>query len=88
MPVTIKNLKQKPVIMSLNSGNTLHLFPGQTADGIHDVEIRNNVPFGRLLQQGLIAVTQSRGPSDGSHAAEEKPEGTAAERRKSRSNPG
>jgi hypothetical protein len=59
MPVEIKNLTQRPVLMRLNSGATLHLSPGMTSDAIVEEEIDRNEKVAKLQSRHVIALTEA-----------------------------
>lgn len=60
MPVTIRNITGRPVQMSLTSGATLRLAPGQTSDELPEVEVRNNAKVDKLQGQNTIEVTHTQ----------------------------
>jgi hypothetical protein len=61
MPVVIKNLTQRPLYVSLNSGTDLRLSPGEAAADIPDVELKDNAKIEKLLRQRAIIVEQAGG---------------------------
>lgn len=56
MPIKIKNLTNRPVLLRLNSGQTLHLPPRIFSNEIMDVEVANNVKVKKLQEQFVIAL--------------------------------
>jgi hypothetical protein len=56
MPVEIKNLTQRPVLMRLNSGASLHLSPGMTSHEIVDEEVSHNEKVEKLQDRHVIAL--------------------------------
>ena len=54
--VRIKNLTNRPVILSLNSGRTLHLSPRTTSRELRDVEVKSNAKVEKLQKQRVISV--------------------------------
>lgn len=56
MPVTIENLTNRPVLLRLNSGETLHLAPRLTSGALADVEVEANAKVEKLLGQQVIAI--------------------------------
>jgi len=56
MPVEIKNLTQRPVLMRLNSGASLHLSPGMTSHEIVEEEIARNEKVEKLQSRHVIAL--------------------------------
>jgi hypothetical protein len=58
MPVEIKNLTQRPVLMRLNSGASLHLSPGMTSHEIVDEEVTRNGKVEKLQGRRTIALIE------------------------------
>ncbi|MDH4300811.1 MAG: hypothetical protein OEY21_03145 [Nitrospira sp.] len=58
MPVAIKNLTLRPVLMRLNSGVALHLSPGMTSDAIDDEELDRNQKVAKLQERHVVALTE------------------------------
>jgi hypothetical protein len=56
MPVTIENLTDRPVLLTLSSGETLRLAPGQRFPGLEDVEVKNNPKVDKLVMQRVVAI--------------------------------
>ncbi len=56
MPVEIRNLTHRPVLMRLNSGTSLHLSPGALSAAIGDHEIINNMKVKKLQGRHVIAL--------------------------------
>ncbi len=54
MPVKIKNLTKRPVLLRLNSGQTLHLAPESISAEIHDHEINGNIKANKLKDRNVI----------------------------------
>jgi hypothetical protein len=59
MPVKITNRSNGPVALELNSGDSVHLAPGETSPPIEDVDITDNQWVERLLDRDLIGVERS-----------------------------
>jgi len=76
MPVTIENLTNRPVLLRLNSGQTLHLAPRTTSGEIREVEVKGNAKAQKLLDRRVIAL----------HKIEEKKRSTRG-RKKSKAEP-
>jgi hypothetical protein len=73
MPVAIKNLTSRPVIVSLNSGTHLRLSPGEVVHDVHDVELKDNAKVNKLVQQRAIAVERAASePAESDDGAEKK----------------
>jgi hypothetical protein len=56
MPVRLENLSDRPVLLILSSGDTLRLAPGETSEGLEDVEVRASAKVDKLVGQGVITV--------------------------------
>lgn len=56
MNVKIENLTNRPVLLRLNSGQSLHLSPRITSAEILDVEVRNNAKVKKLQNRHIIAL--------------------------------
>jgi hypothetical protein len=61
MPVEIKNLTQRPVLMRLNSGATLHLSPGMSSDAVAEEDVDRNEKVQKLQSKHVIALTEVKG---------------------------
>lgn len=61
MASTIQNRARHLLVLPLNGGGTLHLAPGETSSPVEDFELDNNEKVGRLLGDGLIAVSAADG---------------------------
>jgi hypothetical protein len=72
MPVTVENLTNRPVLLRLNSGQTLHLAPRTTSGEILDVEVKSNAKVQKLQDRRVIAL----------HKVEEKKRSTRGPRKK------
>lgn len=55
MFVTIENLTNRPVLLRLNSGTTLHLAPRATSSELMDVEVNQNDKVKKLEDRHVIA---------------------------------
>jgi len=82
MPVTIRNLTPRPVIVPLNSGTNLRLSPGEVSGDVQDVELKENPKVDKLLHRRAIAVEprteEAAAPADAGEGAPEAagPDGT------------
>jgi hypothetical protein len=57
MPTRITNISKRLLIVPLNSGETLHLAPGETsADPLVDYELDNNDKVDKMVSNNLIAL--------------------------------
>jgi predicted transcriptional regulator len=68
MAFTIQNRANHLLVIPLNSGETLHLAPGETSPSIESFELEKNEKVERLLSEGLIASTQAEGEAAGGAA--------------------
>ena len=83
MPFIIQNRAKHLLVLPLNSGGTLHLAHGETSSPVADFEIDNNEKVERLLDEGLIAVTESdAAPQDEGEAGGVAPRSGGKERRR------
>ena len=55
MPVTIRNLTNRPVLLRCNSGVTLHLPPRATSRMVSEAEVDNNSKVEKLISRRVIA---------------------------------
>jgi hypothetical protein len=77
MPVAIRNLTSRHLIVPLNSGTNLRLSPGEVSDDVHDVELKENSKIEKLLRQRAIAVEPREEEEGGTKAG--KTAGTEGE---------
>jgi hypothetical protein len=49
----------RPVLLSLNSGQTLRLAPRETSSELKDVEVKNNPKVHKLQERRAIAVHEA-----------------------------
>ncbi len=77
MSIEIKNLTSRPVLMRLNSGQSLHLAPGATSAEVLDSEVSNNPKVTKLQGRHIISLI------DVKHKAQ-KPVGMGAKPKKTR----
>ena len=56
MPVKIENLTNRPVLLRLNSGQTLHLAPRIATTEIMEVEVKGNTRLQKLQERHVIAL--------------------------------
>ncbi len=54
MSVVIENVTNRPVLLRLNSGKTLHLAASITSTEILEVEVNNNSKVKKLLERKII----------------------------------
>jgi len=58
MQVTAMNLTNRPVILMLNSGRSLHLAPRARSEALPTVEVHNNDMVTKLLQRRVILLEE------------------------------
>ena len=56
MPVKITNLSNRPLVLTLSTGSTLHLAPRATSAELTDVEVKNNAKLDKLKDQFVISI--------------------------------
>jgi len=56
MSVKIENVTNRPVLLRLNSGKTLHLAPNTTSTEILEVDVNNNSKVHKLQDRKVIAL--------------------------------
>ncbi|MBV7328186.1 hypothetical protein KFU94_07975 [Chloroflexi bacterium TSY] len=56
MSIKIQNVTNRPVLLRLNSGRTLHLDPRGTSSEIRNVEVKNNAKVQKLQERRIIAL--------------------------------
>jgi hypothetical protein len=54
MGVIMKNKTRQLLTVTLNSGETVHLAPGEVSEPLSEIETANNVKIQRLLNEGMI----------------------------------
>lgn len=70
MATNITNRSRQLLVVTLNSGATVHLAPGEEAVGIDPVEVKNNASLHKMAQKGWIALTESTGLEKGAASRE------------------
>ncbi|HEU0177927.1 MAG TPA: hypothetical protein VFV58_26995 [Blastocatellia bacterium] len=76
----IKNGTRHLLTLTLNSGDTLHLAPGERSRPLSEIETNNNTKIERLLRERWIEIIAVSGQASAEGGAE-----PAAPRRKPRS---
>ncbi len=56
MSFKIKNLTNRPVLLRLNSGSTLHIAPRQMSGECTDGDVRNNHMIQKLLDRRVLSM--------------------------------
>ena len=67
MPVRITNRSRSLVTVPLNTGDSLHLAPGEVSEPIEDFQVDDNRWVTALLERGTVALERPRagGPARG-----------------------
>ncbi|MDH3974194.1 MAG: hypothetical protein OEV42_07930 [Deltaproteobacteria bacterium] len=60
MPVKLKNLTNRPVLIRLNSGQSLHLAPRVISADIPDVEVKSNAKVEKLRKRRVIDLAEGK----------------------------
>jgi hypothetical protein len=70
MSLMIKNKTRQLMTVTLNSGETLHLAPGEVSQPLSEIETANNTKIQRLSNEGMIetAVISDKAPAHGGEA--------------------
>jgi len=56
----LKNLTDRPVLLTLTTGEALRLSPGDSSPVLADVEIANNPKVEKLASQRVVAIEATR----------------------------
>ena len=65
MSVQLINRANGLTVVALNSGESIHLAPGETSRPIGEFEIKDNAKLHKLLERNLIVTTGTAGASSG-----------------------
>ena len=70
MSLIIKNKTKQLLTVTLNSGDTLHLAPGEKSKPLSQIETDNNVRIQRLSKEGMIetAIVSDQSPAEDGEA--------------------
>jgi hypothetical protein len=70
MSLRIKNKTKQLMTVTLNSGETLHLAPGEASQPLSEIETANNAKLQRLSKEGMIetAIISDKEPVHGGEA--------------------
>lgn len=60
MTVTIKNKARQLLVVTFNSGKTVHLAPQETSKPIEELEIKNNLKIEKLKKNSFIDVVYEK----------------------------
>ena len=64
MPTRVTNISKQLLIVPLNSGETLHLAPGETsADPLVDYELDGNEKIEKMVSNSLLALAPEESAS-------------------------
>jgi hypothetical protein len=58
MPVQLQNLTTRPVLLTLSTGETLRLSPGETSETLEDVEVRGSTKLEKLISRSVITMQE------------------------------
>ena len=70
MASTVRNNTRQLLILTLNSGQTLHLSPGASSGLLEDLELNDNAKITKLRDSGVLSVAQPEAASRASQPAE------------------
>lgn len=70
MSLIIKNKTRQLLTITLNSGETVHLAPGEVSQTFSEIETENNAKIQRLSNEGMIetAIISDKAPAHGGEA--------------------
>ena len=70
MSLIIKNKTRQLLTVTLNSGDTVHLAPGEPSQPLSEIETANNAKIQRLSNEGMIEtdVISDKAPANGGEA--------------------
>jgi len=70
MSLTIKNKTRQLLTITLNSGATVHLAPGEVSHALSEIETENNTKIQRLSNEGMIetAIVSDKEPANSGEA--------------------
>jgi hypothetical protein len=54
--VRLENLTDRPVLLTLSTGDVLRLSPGEMSEGLEDVEVQASTKIEKLVAQGVITM--------------------------------
>jgi hypothetical protein len=58
MRIALINQTKQLLIITLNSGTTLHIPPGASSDQVEELEINGHAKIAKLLQSGAVSITR------------------------------
>lgn len=64
MPFRLTNRAKHLLIVPLNSGESVHLAPGETSEAIEDYELQRNDKVDKLLTMNLISSEAADDPAN------------------------
>jgi hypothetical protein len=59
MKITLTNQTKQLLIITLNSGTTLHLPPNGSSTPVEEVEINDNAKIAKLLNAGTVRISRN-----------------------------
>jgi len=60
MPVRLENLTDRPVLLTLSTGDTLRLSPWETSESLEELEVQASPKVEKLVARGVITVHEPR----------------------------
>ncbi len=61
MAKVLRNLTDRPVLLTLSSGETLRLSPRQEFDEVEDVDVSHSDKLDQLVAAGVITIDDVKG---------------------------
>ena len=63
MTVKLENLTDRPILLTLSSGEFLRISPGETSDDLEDVAVQSSTKIEKLVAQGVVMMHEPRKPT-------------------------
>ena len=63
MTVKLENLTDRPVLLTLSTGDILRLSPGETSESLEDVTVQASGKIDKLVANGVITVHEPKRPT-------------------------
>lgn len=64
MGIILTNQAKQLLIISLNSGKTMHLPPGKSSESVDHLEINGNAKIAKLQDSGAITIAPNKSSND------------------------
>ena len=81
MDCILGNNTRQLLIVTLNSGQTLHLAPGGASGPLDDMELNDNAKVAKLRGSGVLSLTTREGPVSAPRVAAATDDGVDSRRR-------